>query len=89
LISSFKSALLNLGRVYEPIGVNAAASRAHVAERHRVAGWSPAKQHPEPAPKSTPVLLKRRQFEGRLLRYWRLLAPKLPASRKREQKPDK
>ena len=29
--------LLNLGRVYEPIGVNAAASLAHVAERH---GWA-------------------------------------------------
>jgi hypothetical protein len=36
-----------------------------------------------------PARLKRRQFEGRLLRYWRLLAPKLPASRKREHKPDK
>jgi hypothetical protein len=31
-----------------------------------------------------PALIKRRQFEGRLLRYWRLLARKLAASRKRE-----
>jgi hypothetical protein len=40
-------------------------------------------------PYSWPARLKRRQFERRLLRYWRLLTRKLSASCKRQHKPYK